>query len=125
MVEQIILDLDNGNGQSAQARLDKLRGRDALYYYLYSEAVALQEDFARSDELGKKALDMPENREQWLLGAVYHRLAENARQQGTATMRRTHVNRNKIPGIRSVIIAISYSLRLEMPIILLLPIHFL
>lgn len=81
-MEQIIHDLDNGDGQSAQAKLDNLRGRNAFYYYLYSEAVAQQENFARSDELSKKALDMSENREAWLIGAAYHRLAENAKRQG-------------------------------------------
>lgn len=82
IINMIIRCLDKGDTMSAKENLDKLQQRNALYYYLYSEVAALQEDFVSSDEFCENVLNMPEKKGEWLLGAAYHRLAENARQQG-------------------------------------------
>ena len=82
LIDQIIYALDNADTSKAQASLCKLKVHDAMYYYLCSELSALQVDFSHSDDFCRRALGMPQGNGQWLWGAVYHRLAENAKQIG-------------------------------------------
>ena len=82
IVSLLIAALDKGDAEAAQSRLAQLRLRDARYYYLQSEVLSLQEKIAASDRCCRKALSMSPPQEKWLQGALFHRLAENARQWG-------------------------------------------
>ena len=82
----VIVALDRGNLTQAQSGLKKLRRQNAQYYYLQSEILALQTDFAASDISCKQALALLQLAEDWLQGAIYHRLADNAKQLGKRGM---------------------------------------
>lgn len=81
-ISAIIDYLDKRDGLQAQSGLEKLRLHNAQYYYLQSEVLALKADFTGSDRSCMLALKLSQTANDGLQGAIYHRLAENAKQRG-------------------------------------------
>ena len=77
---EIVGHLDKKELTAAQKKFGRLRRKDARYHYLQGEILGMQADFAASDTACFKALRR--SGADWLSGACWHRLAENAKQQG-------------------------------------------
>jgi len=77
--EEIAGLIDAGKLAMAEKYLRGAKLHDGAYYYLYSELLGRQNDIQSSDRYAGQALSFAEELEEYLLGAIYHRLAQNAK----------------------------------------------